>query len=112
MLPPDRNLTQHLAEISKLPESCWAAAVRIMLDRGWSVKDTQHWIGLAREFSVPDKWQFFLPLADVVTRFLETREFSAQTVKRLINEAERVELMILHHHPAACRVFCAWCGEG
>ena len=102
--------TQHTDAIHALPRECWPAAVRIMLDRGWSAKDTQHWIGLAREFSVPDKWQFFLPLAEVVTRFLETREFSAQTVKRLINEAERVELMLLDNKRPTDEWF-AWLAE-
>ncbi len=99
-----------LAAIHALPTDCWPEAVRIMLDRGWSVKDAQHWVGLAREFSVPDKWKFFLPLADVVTRFLETREFSAQTVKRLINEAERVELMLLDNKRPTDEWF-AWLAE-
>lgn len=102
--------TKHLAAIHALPPECWPEAVRIMLDRGWSVKDAQHWIGLAREFSVPDKWKFFLPLAEVVTRFLETREFSAQTVKRLINEAERVELMLLDNKRPTDEWF-AWLAE-
>lgn len=111
LLPTDRNLTQHLAAIHALPESCWPAAVQIMLDRQWSVKDTKHWVDLAREFVIPDKWQsIFLPLADVVARFLETREFSAQTVKRLINEAERVELMLLDNKQPTDEWF-AWLAE-
>lgn len=103
--------TQHLAAIHALPQSCWPAAVQIMLDRQWSVKDTKHWVDLAREFVIPDKWQsIFLPFADVVARFLETREFSAQTVKRLINEAERVELMLLDNKQPTDEWF-AWLAE-
>lgn len=103
--------TQHLSAIHALPESCWPTAVQIMLDRQWSVKDTKHWVDLAREFVIPDKWQsIFLPLADVVARFLETREFSAQTVKRLINEAERVELMLLDNKQPTDEWF-AWLAE-
>lgn len=32
--------TQHLAAIHSLPESCWPAAVKIMLEKGWSAKET------------------------------------------------------------------------
>jgi len=32
--------TQHLSAIHALPESCWAAAVQIMLDKQWSAKET------------------------------------------------------------------------
>ena len=32
--------TQHLAAIHALPESCWQAAVEIMLDKGWTAKET------------------------------------------------------------------------
>jgi site-specific DNA-methyltransferase (adenine-specific) len=86
---------QHLAAIHALPQECWPAAVQLMLDRGWSGKDTKHWVDQAREFTIPDRWQaVFLPLHEVVIRFLQTREFSNQTVKRLINEAERVELLL------------------
>lgn len=87
--------TAHLSAIHSLPKPCWSDAVQIMLDRQWSASDTKHWVDQAREFTIPDRWQaVFLPLHEVVIRFLQTREFSNQTVKRLINEAERVELLL------------------
>ena len=32
--------TKHLSAIHSLPESCWPAAVQIMLDKAWSAKET------------------------------------------------------------------------
>lgn len=42
--PVDRTVlhskTQHLAAIHALPSECWPVAVQIMLDRGWSARET------------------------------------------------------------------------
>lgn len=35
------NLTRHLATIAPLPPTCYPAMVDLLLERGWSVKDTQ-----------------------------------------------------------------------
>ena len=40
-LPPDRNLTLHVAAINALPEVSKRAMLGLLLEHGWSVKDTQ-----------------------------------------------------------------------
>ena len=41
LLDSESAKTNHLVEINSLPESAWPAAVDLMLEHGWSVKDTQ-----------------------------------------------------------------------
>jgi len=41
LLPADRNLTQHCAAISALPPEQYAPMLALLLEHGWSVKDTQ-----------------------------------------------------------------------
>ena len=41
LLSPDRNLTQHCAAISALPPEQYAPMLALLLEHGWSVKDTQ-----------------------------------------------------------------------
>lgn len=36
-----QDKTQHLAAIHALPADCWQTSVELMLEHGWSVKDTQ-----------------------------------------------------------------------
>lgn len=41
LLDPDRNLTHHCAAISALPTEQYAPMLTLLLEHGWSVKDTQ-----------------------------------------------------------------------
>jgi site-specific DNA-methyltransferase (adenine-specific) len=41
LLPADRNLTQHCAAIAALPPEQYAPMLALLLEHGWSVKDTQ-----------------------------------------------------------------------
>lgn len=41
LLPQDRNLTQHCAAIAALPTDQYAPMLALLLEHGWSVKDTQ-----------------------------------------------------------------------
>lgn len=41
LLDPDRNLTHHCAAISALPPEQYAPMLALLLEHGWSVKDTQ-----------------------------------------------------------------------
>lgn len=77
----------HLAAIHKADEEFWPIIVPFMLDKKWSAADTAHWVGIVREFKVPAKWDKWLPLPEVIKKFLATKEFSPQTVERLIATA-------------------------
>lgn len=86
---------KHLAAIHAADSSLWETLVKAMLAKGWSVKDTEHWVGKVKEFEIDDSWAVvFLPRPAVVARFLERLEFSPQTVRRLQLQAETTEAMI------------------
>ena len=82
--------SRHLAEIHAAPEPTWPALIKYLIKNEWSVRDVKHYVGKVKEFEIPDEWQFYLPPAEVVDRFLDTREFSPQTVKKLWAEAQRI----------------------
>jgi site-specific DNA-methyltransferase (adenine-specific) len=88
-----RDKAQHLAAIHDAGESLWPVIVPHIL-KGWSVADTEHWVGKASEFAEPDGCSHWLPLAAVVERFLTTKEFSAQTVQKLAEERHAIMDMI------------------
>jgi DNA modification methylase len=80
---------KHLAAIHKAPEPAWPLLVAAMVGDGWTVADTQHWAGKVCEFEIAERWEaHFLPYADVVMRFLDTKEFSPKTVARLCKVVE------------------------
>ena len=41
LLPADKNLTKHISEIKPLPPEQYAPMLALLLEHGWSVKDTQ-----------------------------------------------------------------------
>lgn len=84
-----RDKAHHLSEICAADKSLWPVIVPHML-KGWSVADTQHWVGKVNEFKVPDDCSSWLPLAGVVERFLATKEFSPQTVRKLADERDAI----------------------
>lgn len=86
---------QHLNEIHKAPAQLWPILVSALLAKEWSVKDTKHFVGKVLEFEVPEKWQtIFMPLPEVIGKYLERLEFSASTVSAIIAEAEKIEQRI------------------
>lgn len=79
----------HLAAIHDADKSLWPLLVNTMIQRGWSVQDTEHWVNLVLQFDIPSKWQgVFLPYEKVIEHFLATLEFSPQTVGQLIKGVE------------------------
>jgi len=85
---------QHLHAIhSEERRELWPALVSALLSGGWSVADTEHWVGKVKEFSTPEGCEPWLPLVPVVERFLATKEFSPQTVRQLA--AERAAILDL-----------------
>lgn len=84
---------KHLYAIHSADPSLWPVIVPHML-KGWSVADTEHWVGKVKEFVEPEGCGEWLPLDYVVERFLSTREFSPQTVRRLVEERAAIESLI------------------
>lgn len=102
---------KHLYEISKAPRPLWPMLVGLMLDRGWTVADTQHYVSTVREFDIPERWSWWLPLSAVVERFLLTREFSPATVTKMVKAADQVVEWIdanAHEPGGAHGEFRAW----
>jgi DNA modification methylase/ParB-like chromosome segregation protein Spo0J len=90
---------KHLYAIHAADASLWPIIVPHML-KGWSVADTEHWVGKANEFSEPEGCSTWLPLARVVDHFLTTKEFSAQTVRKLADE-RNVIMDVIHENREA-----------
>jgi site-specific DNA-methyltransferase (adenine-specific) len=90
------NKTQHLYAIHSSDPSLWPVIVPHML-KGWTVADTEHWVGKVNEFQEPDGCSLWLPLAGIVERFLDTKEFSAQTVRKLAEERNAI-MDLIHEH--------------
>jgi site-specific DNA-methyltransferase (adenine-specific) len=80
---------QHLYAIHSAEPSLWPIIVPHMLN-GWSVADTQHWVGKANEFKEREDCSHWLPLIGIVDRFLATKEFSPQTVRKLCDERDAI----------------------
>jgi site-specific DNA-methyltransferase (adenine-specific) len=80
---------KHLYAIHAADQSLWPVIVQHML-KDWTVADTEHWVGKVGEFSVPEECQKWLPLVPVVERFLATKEFSPQTVRKLADERDSI----------------------
>ena len=88
-----REKAQHLYVIHSAEHALWPVIVPHMLN-GWSVADTEHWVGKVAEFEEPEGCSHWLPMAAVVERFLATKEFSAQTVQKLAEERHAIIDMI------------------
>lgn len=106
----------HLNEIHKAPSSLWPILVSALLAKEWSVKDTKHFVGKVLEFEVPEKWQsIFMPLPEVIGKYLERLEFSASTVSAIIAEAEKIEQRIATYnvdHETFIARFHEWLAGG
>jgi site-specific DNA-methyltransferase (adenine-specific) len=78
-----------LLEVSKAPREAWPTLVSALVTGGWTVADTTHHVGNVRAFEIPESERHWLPLDSVMRRHLETREFSAKTVARLLTAADQ-----------------------
>lgn len=87
---------KHLYCIHSADSSLWPVIVPHML-KGWTVADTEHWVGKVNEFQEPEGCSLWLPLAGIVERFLDTKEFSAQTVRKLAEERNAI-MDLIHEH--------------
>jgi site-specific DNA-methyltransferase (adenine-specific) len=82
---------KHLAAIHGAPEQLWPLLVETMIAKEWSAADTKYWVDKLKDYVIPKEWEsVFLPELDVITRFLETKEFSTATVAKLCQEADLV----------------------
>jgi site-specific DNA-methyltransferase (adenine-specific) len=89
------NKAQHLYAIhAEDRRDLWPALVSALLSSGWSVADTEHWVGKVKEFDVPGRCELWLGEVEVVERFLATKEFSAQTVRQLVSERDQIVSLI------------------
>lgn len=105
---------RHLYEIGKAPRNVWATLVESLIAREWSVVDTAHYVKSVREFDIPERWTWWMPLPTVVERFLATREFAPATVARLISAANQVAEWIDSNATDKDRAhddFRTWLGE-
>lgn len=84
----------HLYEISRAPRETWPVLVASLVKHGWTVADAQHHVQQIKAFDIPAEWAFWLPLQDVVTAHLDTREFSPRTVTKLIAAAKQTTAWI------------------
>lgn len=104
--------TNHLGEIHKAPRECWRVLVELLLKKEWTVADTRKAVVTANSFKIPLHWQtVFLPLSQIVYRAVNTLEFSAKTIERIIEAVEAIESRISTYKARASEFiweFRAW----
>lgn len=109
---------KHLSAIHAADEKLWPLLVKQMFKHSWTVADTEHWVTQVKQFKIDELWQeIFLPLEEVITYFLDTKEFSFATVKKLVTLAEQIEAMIDTYAEVADvtdirATFRAWLAKG
>lgn len=82
--------------------------------KSWSVADTEHWVGKVGEFYEPEGCGGWLPLVQVVERFLTTKEFSPKTIGHLVDERNAIVDLIYANATKieeAGQVAAAWADE-
>ena len=78
----------------RIPKEYWDFFAAFIAQKNLSKEEALKAEEKLLEFNIPDKWQkLFLPLADVYERAL-TKEFSARTVDRLVEEMNRTERVL------------------
>lgn len=80
---------KHLYEISKAPRAVWRVLVEALVGGSWTVADASHHVQQIRQFDIPAEWSTWLPLDKVITRHLDTHEFSPRTVAKLVSAARQ-----------------------
>ena len=110
-----REKAQHLNAIhAEGRRDLWPALVSSLLSCGWSVADTEHWVGKVGEFYEPEGCGGWLPLVPVVERFLTTKEFSPKTIGHLVDERNAIVDLIYANATKieeAGQVAAAWADE-
>lgn len=81
--------TKHLYEISKAPREIWPALVELLIKRGWTVADTQSMVSVIREFDVPQQHADWIPVDEVIAKFLAEPRFDAGKVAKIITAADK-----------------------
>lgn len=76
---------QHLSAIHSLPESCWPVAVQVMLDKGWSAKETAEQVKTAN-----------VGYSDKVTSALISGKTSIREVQRIAEIRDRVNAALAY----------------
>jgi DNA modification methylase/ParB-like chromosome segregation protein Spo0J len=109
---------QHLAAIHALPPEHWQSMAEHLVKKSWSVDDTKDVVTKAKGFieECPDAeyLQDWLSVSTCLQRYIETREFSPATVKRLVAQAVATESMILSYevdHESFIREYREWLVE-
>ena len=90
---------KHLYAIHKeKDQDFWPVLVGYMLEKEWSAADTKYWVDRCQEFNeaIPRPYAIvgYLDRHEVLKRFLETKEFSARTVIKLVDRADAIKAMI------------------
>jgi DNA modification methylase len=100
-MPTLLHCAAHLAAIHATPPALWALLVETMLQHHWSVVDTEHYCTELAKFHINQPWgSIFLPLEQVIRRWLVTREFAPATIQKLTDAAERTETIIASYSHA------------
>lgn len=94
LLTMEREPYRQLLEISKAAPAVHSVLVDTLVKHSWTVADTRHHVQQIKAFDIPAEWEFWLPIRDVITAHLDTREFSPRTVAKLIAAAEQTTAWI------------------
>jgi site-specific DNA-methyltransferase (adenine-specific) len=95
----------HLYELHAAPPETWSTLAEALLSADWSVKDTHYNVEQVlrffekddtgkHQYIVPDDWRFFLPMDNVIEKYLATKEFAPSTVEQIWKQAEETVTMI------------------
>lgn len=104
-----RDKPYHLYEISKAPSEVWKSLVAQLLKKGWSVADTKGTVEKVRKFDIPAEHSEWLPLTNVVERFLASDKPSPAAVDQLLSTVDGILAAIERDGTEEDKnVFLAW----
>jgi ParB/RepB/Spo0J family partition protein len=84
------KLTYHLHEIFKAPRETWPALVAKLIKARWTVADTASEVKTVQQFDIPFDHAEWLPLEDVVTKYLSSGKPKPAAISQLVTAAESV----------------------
>lgn len=87
-LPADKP--RHLYEISKAPRATWPALVAALVKRGWTVAETAAEVKTVQQFDIPDRHAEWLPLTEVVAKYLSAGKPKPAAVQQLVSTVDGV----------------------
>jgi site-specific DNA-methyltransferase (adenine-specific) len=82
--------TYHLYEVSKAPREVRSALVDALVKRSWTVADTKSTVDKVRQFDIPAEHANWLPLVDVVARFLTSGKPGPAAVAQLVSTVDGI----------------------